>query len=98
MKLRPFKELIGLSKEKLDEAMAPNRARMVQAKAELEKVKLEQDILTKETAVQEMCAQKDLDFPRLMDRLDEIELLERKLSQYSEVLAQLFPPEVAPTA
>ena len=36
MQLRPFKELIAMSKEKLDEAMAPIRARQVKSKAEME--------------------------------------------------------------
>lgn len=93
MKLRPFKELIGLTKEKLDEAMAPIRARQVKAKAELELSKLDSDILTKETEVQEMCAEKDINLPRLMDKLDEIGLLERRKKQYSKVLKELFPDE-----
>ena len=37
MKLKPFKDLIALSKEKLDEALAPIRARQVKAKAELDR-------------------------------------------------------------
>lgn len=91
MKLRPFKELIGLSKEKLDEAMAPIRARQVKAKAELEMSKLDSDLLAKETEIQEMCAEKDINLSKLLDKLDEIALLERRKKQYSKVLEQLFP-------
>jgi hypothetical protein len=91
MKLKPFKELIGLSKEKLDEAMAPIRARQVKSQAELELAKLDADILTKETAVQELVTGKTIDFPKLMDKLDEIALLERRKKQYGDVLDQLFP-------
>lgn len=91
MQLKPFKELIALSKEKLDEAMAPIRARQVKSKAELEMAKLDADILSKETNVQEMCAAKDIDLPMLMERLDEIALLERRKKQYGKVLQQLFP-------
>ncbi len=96
MKLKPFMEIVGLSKEKLDEAMAPIRARQVRAKAECEKAKLDADILTKETSVHEICAQKDLDFGKLFERLDEIALLERRREQYDEVLEQLFPGTEAP--
>ena len=91
MKLKPFKEMLSLSKEKLDEAMAPIRARQVQANADLEMSKLDADILTKETAVQEMCTEKDVNLPKLIDRLDEIALLERRKEQYEKVLSQLFP-------
>lgn len=91
MKLRPFKEMIGLSKEKLDEAMAPIRAKQVKSKAELEMAKLEADILTKETKIQEACIDKDINLPKLIDMLDEVALLERRLNQYGKVLKQLFP-------
>lgn len=98
MKLKPFKEMIGLSKEKLDEAMAPIRARQVRLQANLEQSKLESDIVGKETLVQEMLTSKTVDFPKLMDRLDEIALLERRKEQYDEVLAQLFPEETKKSA
>lgn len=91
MQLKPFKELIALSKEKLDEAMAPIRARQVRSRADLEMAKLDADILTKETLVQEMCTHKDIDLPLLLNRLDEIALLERRREQYVEVIGQLFP-------
>jgi len=91
MQLRPFKELIALSKEKLDEAMAPIRARQVQSKAELEMAQLDADILTKQTKVQEACCAKDINFPALIDLLDDVAVLERRREQYEAVLAQLFP-------
>lgn len=93
MELRPFKELISMSKEKLDIAMAPIRAKQVKSKAELEMAKIEADILTKETAVQEMCTDKDINLSNLIDFLDEIALLERRQEQYKKVLNQLFPSE-----
>lgn len=91
MKLKPFKELISMSKEKLDEAMAPIRARQVRSQAELEMAKLDADILTKEGEVQEMCTKKEINFPQLLDRLDSLALLERRKKQYADVLKQLFP-------
>lgn len=93
MKLKPFKDLIALSKEKLDEALAPIRARQVKAKAELQLAELDSKILNLETQVQEICACKDIDLVKLMDTLDEVALLERRKEQYAEVLAQLFPEE-----
>lgn len=91
MKLKPFKELIAMSKEKLDEAMAPIRARQVKSQAELEMARLDADLLTHEGQVQEMCTQKEINFPNLLDKLDKIALLERRKKQYSDVLKQLFP-------
>jgi len=91
MKLQPFKDLISMSKEKLDASMAPIRAKMVNAKADLKKAELESEILKLETDITEMCVDKDLDLEELLDALDEVALLERRLQQYSNVLEQLFP-------
>jgi len=94
MQLRPFKELFALSKEKLDEAMAPIRARQVRSQANLEQSTIDADLLTKETQIQEMLTGKTIDFPKLMDKLDEYDLLERRKQQYDTVLGQLFPEDV----
>lgn len=80
-----------MSKEKLDASMAPIRAKMVNAKADLKKAELESEILKLETDITEMCVDKDLDLEELLDALDEVALLERRLQQYSNVLEQLFP-------
>lgn len=93
MQLRPFKDLIAMSKEKLDEAMAPIRARQVKSKAEMEMAQLDADLLTAETEIQEMCIDKDINFPKLLDKLDKVALLERRKKQYGKVLAQLFPKD-----
>lgn len=93
MELKPFKELIKLSKEKLDESLAPMRARAVKAKAELEMAKLDERRVQLEMQVQEICAQRDIDFTQLLAKMDEHDLNERRLAQYQQLLAQLFPPE-----
>jgi spermidine synthase len=91
MKLKPFAELIAMSKEKLDQAMAPIRARQVKSKAEMEMAQLDADLLTHETEVQEMCCERDIDFKKLLSKLDSIALLERRKKQYHKVLAELVP-------
>lgn len=91
MKLKPFKELLSLSKEALDAALAPMRARQVKAQAELEMAKLDERIVSIEAETQELCAQKTIDFPKLLAKLDEAALIERRQKQYKKVLAELFP-------
>jgi hypothetical protein len=93
MKLLPFKDLIKLSKEKLDEALALPRAIRAKANAKLEMSKIEVDILNRESKIQEMCVSNDINFNRLIDEIDEIELLERRQRKFAEVLEQLFPDE-----
>lgn len=97
MQLKPFKEMLSLGKEKLAEMMAPMRAGMVKAKAQLEMYKLDEQILSKEAAIQEMFAsfsdEKKVDFPKLMDMLDDLEIMTARKKQYESVLGQLFPDD-----
>jgi hypothetical protein len=91
MKLKPFAEIIALSKEKLSEALAPIRARKVRSQAELEMAKLDDELIRLEADIQEQCSKEDINFPTLLDKLDKVALLERRKTQYESVLAQLFP-------
>jgi hypothetical protein len=91
MKLKPFAEIISMSKEKLSEALAPIRARKVRSQAELEMAKLDDELIRLESDIQEQCAKEDINFPSLLDKLDKVALLERRKTQYESVLAQLFP-------
>lgn len=91
MKLKPFAEVIALSKEKLSEALAPIRARKVRSQAELEMAKLDDELVRLESDVQEMCAKEEINFPNLLDKLDKAALLERRKQQYEKVLSELFP-------
>jgi phage portal protein BeeE len=91
MKLKPFKEIIGMSKEKLSEALAPIRARKVKSQAELEMAKLDDELIRLEAEIQEDCAKESIDFPKLLDKLDRVALLERRKKQYTKVLDELFP-------
>jgi hypothetical protein len=52
MKLKPYKELVALSKEKLDAALAPVRARQVKGQAELEMAKIDEQLISSEAAIQ----------------------------------------------
>ena len=91
MKLKPFAEIIAMSKEKLAESLAPIRARKVRSQAELEMAKLDDELVRLEADVQEQCAKEEINFPTLLDKLDKVALLERRRDQYVSVLAQLFP-------
>jgi hypothetical protein len=91
MEILPFAEVIKMSKEKLDEAMAPIRANAIKAKADLEKARIDTDILEKTTKVQELFTAKDVSLPAVISLLDEIAILERRNKQYTELLVQLFP-------
>lgn len=89
--VKSFKELISMTKEKLDEAMVPLRVRQAKAKAEGELVKLEEKMLGLEAKINEKCAQKDIDFAAIADLMDDYDLTERRLGQVKVLVASLFP-------
>lgn len=91
MKLKPFREVIAMSKEKLDEALAPIRAKQVKMQAELKMAELDEQVVSLEAQTQELCSQKQIDFDKLLGLMDKADLIERRRKQYRKVLEELFP-------
>ena len=91
MKLVPLKEILAMTKDKLKETMAPIRCAMAKKQAELEKIKLDERIMELQTGLQEKLIQEKIDFPDIIDTLDEIALLERRKIQFDKVISELFP-------
>lgn len=89
--IKPFKELVALTKEKLDEALIPLRVRAAKAKAESETIKLEEKLISLETQINTQCAQKELYFTAIADLMDEYDLTSRRLVQIKELISSLFP-------
>jgi hypothetical protein len=89
--LRPFKEILALSKEKLDEALAPIRARQVKAKADSLVANYEEELFTIEKQITEACSSMDVNFESIADLLDKYALKERRKGQFETIYTQLFP-------
>jgi hypothetical protein len=93
MALLKYKEMLTLCKEKINEAMAPLRAREMRKKGELEIVKLESRIVEKEQKIQEYASAYPVDFDRLIDALDDLELHNRRKDQFEKILEEMFGDE-----
>ena len=91
--VKPFKEVLAMTKEKLDEALAPIRARGAKAKASMEVSKIEESLISLETEIHNLCAEKELNFDKIVDKMDTYALKERKLTQIKKLVADLFPEE-----
>lgn len=89
--LKPFRELIALSKEKIDEALAPLRASTAKAKATLKMAEIDEKIASLGQKIQELATSKDIDFDAIADKIDEIALLELRKQRFAEITGQLFP-------
>jgi len=90
MSLLKYKDVLKLSKDKIHEAMAPLRAREMRKKAELEACKLESVIAEKEQQVQELASEYPIEFNRLLDALDDLELTSRRKEQFEKIISELF--------
>lgn len=90
MALMKYKDVLVLAKEKVKEVMAPLRAREMRKKGELEIAKLEGVIAEKEQKIQELASAYPVEFDRLLDALDDLELTKRKRDQFEEVLKEMF--------
>lgn len=90
-KVKSFKELISMTNEMLDSAMVPMRVRAAKAKAEMVKIKLEEQLITLEAKINELCAKKEPNFEEIADRMDEYDLAERRLKQITNIVNQMFP-------
>ena len=91
MKLTPYKKLLTMAKEAVDATLAPVRAHAAKKLAELEMAKLDERIATLESELITACSQKDVNFNKIIDKLDEIGLAERRKKQFENIVAEMFP-------
>lgn len=92
-KLEPYKKLVAMSKEKVDEALAPIRAKQVQSTANLKRLELESKMITLNGEIQELCTKKTVDWDVVVEKVQEIKLLQLDYDTFDEILDQLFPEE-----
>lgn len=91
IKLKPYSELIKMGKEALDATLAPIRAIAQRKKAELELAKLDEVCATLEQKITETCSAKEINFDAVIEKMDELDLADRKRTQLKALLKQLFP-------
>lgn len=91
MKLKSYSELLKMSKEKLEEAKAPIRAKQMRKAAEMEMLKLEENIVSQEQTIQDLTSKFPIDFNRVIDAIDELELTKRRIDQFRTIISDLFP-------
>ncbi len=90
-KLKPFEEALKMTKQAMNDALAPIRARAAKAKASLEVSKLEEQMLTLEAEIHQLCAEKELDFSRIIEKMDKYALAEHRYKQIGQIVEDLFP-------
>lgn len=91
MELKPYREILKMAKEKVDEHLAPVRANRAKKQAELEIAKMEEKMASQEAKVFELCAAKELDFDKIIEAQDEYALMERRKKQFKKIIEEMFP-------
>lgn len=91
MKLTPYKKLLTMAKEAIDATLAPVRCRAAKKQAELETAKLDEKCATLESQITQLCSEKEINFDKIIDKMDELALAERRKSQFEKITAELFP-------
>lgn len=90
MDLLKYRDIISMSKELKDKALAPIRAKQASVRFDAKVAELEEKKMDAEAKVQEICSSNPLDVDRLIDALDDIALVERRIIKVAEVKAMLF--------
>ena len=90
MALLKYKDVLILCKDKIKEAMAPLRAREMKKKAELEVCKIESQIAEGEQKIQELASEYPIDFHKMIDAIDELDLIKRRKDQFNSIIAEMF--------
>lgn len=91
MKLKPFITLLKMTKENIDEQLAPVRAKRLQSRIGVKKAEQEESKLGLEQEIFEMFTNKDVDVDAVLDKMDEVQLAERRIEQYDLLVKELFP-------
>jgi len=91
IELKPYKDILKMAKEKVDEALAPARATRARKQAELKIAELEEKMASQEATIHELCSEKELDFDLIIEAQDEYALMERRRDQLVQIIAQMFP-------
>ena len=90
MKLIKYAELIAMSKEFKDKALAPIRAKQASVRFDAKLAELEENKMNAEAKIQELCSAHPLDVDKLVDAIDDIALLERRMIKVREIQVELF--------
>ena len=89
--LTPYAKALKMGKDKLNELKIPFRVKRAQKQAELAKLQQEETAATLESELQELCSAEDLNFESIIRKQNALELKRREITQYQNILDQMFP-------
>jgi len=91
MKLKPFKDLLKMGKERVEQSLAPVRALQAMKQAEVKIAEMEEKIITQESKVQEIASAHPVDYDQMIKALDELAIMARRKKQLEKIKNEMFP-------
>lgn len=92
MKLKSYKEYLGMVEEAIEKAKIPFKVRKAEKEIELKIITAESDVASLESNLQALISSKeDLNISNILNTIDDIELAERKVRKLNELKDTLFP-------
>jgi hypothetical protein len=91
IKIEAYEKVLAMAKEAIDTMLIPVRVIRARKNGEYELAKMDEEIATKEARVSELITQKEVDFHRILDALDDVALLERRRKKMADLLKTMFP-------
>lgn len=93
MKLLSFRECLKRGKQAIEEALIPIRVEQAKSKGRMEQLKIDEKLIGLDVKLQELVSEKEIPFDKIIETIDEIELLQRRKKQFDMIIEQLFPNE-----
>ena len=90
MKLTSYRQILEMGKQAVEKALIPVRIMQARKQGELEMMKIEEQTITLESKITELCTVYPIDYNRIIEKLDEHALLLRRKEQFAKIIAELF--------
>lgn len=88
--LPKYQDIIKMSQELKDAALAPIRAKQAQVRFDAAIAGLQEELINAEAKINELAAKHPLDVDKLVDAVDTRALIERRIKATTEVYDQMF--------
>jgi len=88
--LKPFREALAMTKQAIEEALIPIRVAQAKKQGEMEQLKIDEQILNLEGKLQEATVSNPINYDKVINYIDEIELLNRRKEQFDKIIEELF--------
>lgn len=93
--LKPLKSILAMGQKGIDELLAGVRMRQTKARAEVALAKLDEKSITLEREIQELCTKEEIDFDKVMSKMDDYDVNDRRKAQLKQIVEQLFPKDAS---